>query len=262
MFPKTGLLKVTFATFLLLTYWACEPTEEGCLDLLSKNFGFEAVNECDSCCIYPDLKVNLGLAFDNLSIALNDTIDLGGGDSLIVRNVELLLSEFEIMGQSGDYRILDSITINDLDVKDDYVYFLRPTTNTLGQTRFTDTLTSVSLSIGFNETATNSYRPFENIDSDSQIDNALDSLYNQELDLFYNSRISIEIADSTRLLSLRNPDQKVVFDTDTYVGPGVDWTLNFEIDFKKLIEGINANMTDDELTETFQQNFIESLSIK
>jgi len=259
---KNSLHKFLFLFSLLFILFACEQTEDGCLDLLSSNYGFDAVSECEECCEYPDFKIGLGIINDTIENALNDTIVLSGGDTLIFKNIELLFSEIEIEGINDTYKILDSIEVNDLYIKDDYVYFQSPSTKIVGQTRLEDTIKTVSVHLGFNETTVSTYKPFENIDNTSQLDLALDSLYFDDEEIFYFSRIQIELADSIRELNLKNLDVKLDFELDQFVDAGSDWIISFNLDLNKLRDGITSDMTNELLIETFEQNFISSLSIK
>jgi len=259
---KISLHKFLVLISLLFIYWACEPTEDGCFDLLSANYGFEAVGECDSCCVYPNFDISFKVINDSIQDVLNDTIDLGGGDSIIFRKVEILFSEIAISGLKDTYTIRDSIFVNNNVVTDDYAYFQDAESMTIGQTRIQDTLQSISMFLGFNEIALSSYTPFANINSTSNLDLALDSLFNVNQSTFYFSRINVEIKDSLRELNLVNINDRVSFDLDQFVDAGVDWSINIDLDVNILKQGIDIGMTNEMLEETFRQNFISSLSVK
>lgn len=259
MFKKIKDHNLLFLFSVLCVLTSCEQTEEGCFDLLSNNYGFNAVSECDECCEYPDFKINLSVQNDSIS---NDTIILGIGDTLVFNNIELLLSEILIQGAKENYTILDSIEVNGQYIKDDYVYFTRLTTKTVGQTRFEDTIQSLNLHLGFNESNVTTYQPFENIDISSELDSSLDSLYNIDDGIFYFSRIEIELQDSVRNLNLSNLDLELNFDVDQFVGAGSDWTISFIIDINKLYQGLTSDMSNEMMAEVFKQNFVSSLTIE
>ena len=87
-------------------------------------------------------------------------------------------------------------------------------------------------------------------------------MYFDDEEIFYFSRIQIELADSIRELNLKNLDVKLDFELDKFVDAGSDWIISFNLDLNKLRDGITSDMTNELLIETFEQNFISSLSIK
>jgi|GEM_PF-598145 len=252
---KSLLLILCFISIL-----SCDTTEEGCFDLLSANYGFDAVGECEDCCEYPSFKLTFRVARDSISPAINLPFEIAPGDTIEFKNIELLLSEFTVQGAANNYTILDSIELSDQVIKDDYVYFQSAITKTVGQTRLQDTIQGIAVHLGFNETNVNTYQPFDNIESTSQLDSALDSLYNVEEEVFYFSRIEVELNDSLRVLNLENLDTDLQFEINKFVGAGVDWTITISLDLGKLTEGLISDASNEMLVETFKQNFVSALS--
>ncbi|MBT8232065.1 MAG: hypothetical protein HKO66_09195 [Saprospiraceae bacterium] len=259
MLKKLLLLRLLVIGLLASTIFSCEPSEEGCLDLFSKNFGFQAVNECDSCCVYPDMKLSINFIRDTFSYSFNDTIDLGGGDSLKFLNFDLLFSQFELQGEKGNYRIRDSVEIDDYFIKDDFGYIQKTTSKIIGATRFEDTLSSISFFLGFNKDSVETYKPFDQIDSNSELDFALDSLYVEESNQYNLGNFRIQLADSIRYLKISGDSHQLQFDVDRYVEKGLDWTINLQVDMHEVVNGLSASMTNEELIEVFSQNLLEAI---
>lgn len=259
---KTLLPKILLLFICGVSIWSCEPSEEGCLDLLSTNYGFQAVNECDSCCIYPNLNLAFTLTNDSMTFSLSDTIILNGGDSLLLNNIDVLLSQIELTSAHMSYRILDSLVINGINLKDDYAYINLPSSSyNVGDIRFQDSIQMVKMLLGFNENEVELYKPFELIDSESNLDLALDSLYSLENNEYYYSKLLFELNDSLFQINLNNKGQDLVFLLAEYVSAGTDLTIGIQLDVNKLFEGVEPEMSAEEMTAQIDQNFINAIYI-
>lgn len=259
---KDPILKYLFFVSLALIVWSCEPSEEGCLDILSSNYGFQAVNECDSCCVYPNLNLSFTLVNDTFAFSLDDTIVVQKDDSILINNINLVLSQFELTGNQNSYHILDSLFINDEIVRDDYAYLELPNTlYNLGDIRLEDTIAFIKMILGFNESDLNSYMPFSQINSDSQLDLALDSLYNENTGEYYFGSMAFEINGQDYQIELINNQQELLYEIDEFVSAGTALELSFSLDVNILLSNINADLTIDEINDVLQANFVNAISI-
>lgn len=259
-------MKVPIAVLsvLALFMFSCDETAEGCLDLLAENYAFEAVNECDSCCTYPTASISLSLIQDTLSFSLNDTLLVGNADSVIIQDWVFLLSEFVFSSNTMDYTIRDSVSSSTLSTKDDFIIFLNSGTKQIGNTAFQDTLNSIRLRIGFNTPEIELFKPFDNLDQDSNLDLALDSMYNIINDEYYSMRFELEFPEQERFvdLSFSNNEVLVFDDLDLYVRGGTDWTLKMKLDVDVLLSGISGDLTDEDIMQIILGNIQSSISLE
>jgi len=244
--------------------FSCDETAEGCLDLLAENYSFEAVNECDSCCTYPTASISLSFIQDTLSFNLNDTLLLANGDSVLIQDWVLLMSEFVFSSNKMDYTIRDSISSNMISTKDDFIVFLDRGSRQIGNTAFQDTLNSIQVRTGFNTQMIELFKPFDNLDQDSQLDLALDSMYNSISDDYYSMRFVLEFPEQERSVnvSVSNSDVLVFDDLDFFVKGGTDWSLKMNMDMDVLFSGISSDLAEEDIMQIISGNIQSSINIE
>lgn len=241
---------------------SCEESEDGCLDLLSNNFGFQAVNECDSCCTYPVFSLSLTLKNDSLDFSLNDTIVKNNVDSIVLQRFELLFSDFTFVGDNGEYKIIDTIVVAQNGVIDDYAYIRGERTLQIGSTRFSDTINVVEFNFGFDPVFAESLKPFSQIDSDSKLDEALDSLYLEDKSQYLFGRMFYSLAQDTSEIALLSRTKLDFSIENILISPGEDWNLDIEVDINSLFNGFESNMDSMEVSTTIDSNFLSSFNIR
>lgn len=243
---------------------ACEETEEACLDLLAENFSFQAVNACDSCCSYPTVSLNLQLVNDSLSFSLNDTIAIGNGDSLILKEMALVFSKFEFGKDAQSYRIRDSLVRNGVTIRDDYVLFLGEGSRSVGTTAFEDSLVRLSCLAGFEDAVLDRLKPFDQLNQSSKLDLALDSLYDETTGRYFESRFDLEFTfrDSLVQLEMLNSARPLAFSLDRYVSAGMDWKMDIKLDVRVLFNGLQLSQTKEVMEETIRANYPAAIAIE
>lgn len=258
---------VTLSLFCLLIILAssCEETGEGCLDLLANNYDFEAVNPCDSCCTYPNGRFGFQLEYDTLDFNLKDTFLLVNGDSVYLEEFKLVLSDFTFIGNSGEYTIRDTIINIDSELRDDYIYFESPGTYTIGTTRFEDTLSQIVFDIGIDSAYIWQFMPFDNIDQDSNLDLALDSMYNDQIGKFKFCELSIHQVKDSSFVIVELPGSTLgtqIFNVNKPVYAGSVWVIQCHLDLKKLFMNVDLSTDPIVFQKTIKQNFLNAFYLE
>lgn len=252
------------SVFLALVFAACQETEEGCLDLLSSNYNFNAVTECDSCCTYPNIIFNYRIDYDTLlSRALLDTFHLDSGDSLILHNMKLSTGDYTFVGPNFSYRIRDSLKVNELFVKDDYILAENTTAYTIGQVRYEGQTNSVLLSVGIDAATVDTWGSLDNIDQTSELDMLLDSMYVSNINEVAMMRMRLQVEDSIRHLVISS-DVALDFDRtiDKSNSVGENIIFNLRVDLKALTQNINASLSNAEMESLIADKISESITIE
>ena len=76
----------------IILFTRCEESEPGCLDKNAENFDVQAIDACDTCCILPQVRLDMDLMFDTLPVSLG--VDYAfGADTVSQLYLHLHLSE-------------------------------------------------------------------------------------------------------------------------------------------------------------------------
>jgi len=258
---RVPIAVLSIAAFLM---FSCDETAEGCLDLLAENYSFEAVNACDSCCSYPTASISLSFIQDTLSFDINDTLMVGNGDSVLIQDWVFLLSEFVFSSQTMDYTVRASVRTSMVSAQDDFIVFLDKGSKQIGNTAFQDTLNRVQFRTGFNTEEMELFKPFDNLDQDSRLDLALDSMYNSMTDKYYSMRFMLEFPEQDRIVhvDIENNDILVFDGFNYFVKGGSDWFLKMNLDLTKLFSGISSDLTDDDILQIIAGNIQSSIHLE
>ncbi len=249
----------------LLFISSCEETEEACLDLLAENLSFTAVNPCDDCCTYPSLTVNFSLINDTLAYNLGDSLVLVTGDTVILDRFKLLLSDFSFGNADTSYNTRDTVLDVDFDLRDDFVLIQNEGNQTVGTTRFSDDLDYCAFTSGFDELRIDDLMPFENLDQDSNLDLALDSMYIETDEIYLSAFFSLLFTRDSSIVDLAVPNEafgQLEYVIDNSVNPGDDWSVNLSLDMKILLQGVEQDMDEEVILETIISNYLSSLVLE
>lgn len=262
-------LNICFFTCLLIQWFACYETEEGCIDSLSTNYSIGADNPCDSCCVYPTFTLRLSHSFDTLSFNTNTFYTDDFGNSFQVEELNYFISNIRLITAEGKASFpLDSIEISTLKGSDlktikanenfGLVNALSPSFN-LGEFKEPGEYIQIGFGLGLDEC-------FNHIDTPSLEETYIlradkDSLYLNQLDGFIFQQIKI-IRDITTLESLLieisgdNQYQDLLIPADIQISKGVNVSVRLKLDVKTLFSGINVKHdSDTEIIDRINQNF-------
>lgn len=106
---KNSLFKACFWVAGLLAQ-ACNEPSKGCLDLKATNFDVTAETDCDACCTYPNLRLQVGHYWEgDTLLALGGKYRIGT-DSIQILDIQLYLSDFQVTNtDNGVSRVKDSV---------------------------------------------------------------------------------------------------------------------------------------------------------
>jgi len=259
------ILQLSFLSIITFSFFSCEDTDQGCLDIFSNNYSFNAVNSCDSCCTYPSASFDFNLIHGDTTFRLNrDTFLLPTLDSFSITKLEIVFSDFQFDGDTESYIVRDTIEGNGNVIKNDFVFYKTATSQSIGQTRFEDTIRMVRFRVGFDQSELETIKPFSEIDQSSNLDEALDTLYVSDPETYFAARINIRIKDSVRVITLEDPVENnlPVFDVAIPVKAGISWEMICNLDIEKLVARLNAEMTNEEIELEFKTTLTSALSFE
>jgi hypothetical protein len=253
---------------LLLSFsmlYSCEESRTACLDFNASNYDFGAVAACDSCCTYPEFKSGYYFHFDSITYHQDSLYNLNGNDSIKISSFVLSLSDFRFRNTLEDYTIIDTVRFDGVDILDDYLV-VRSTkksgTTLVGHTDYETAFDQILVNIGFNSNINNA-SAITSFGSDSNLQVALDSLFDDSEMQLYMLKTTFEIADSIRKIELNNNQIKdVVFSVDRNLEAGVDWQIQLSLDLKQLFEGVTKTMSTDEIEILITQNLAASINLE
>ena len=250
----------------ILAFISCEENEEGCLDLLSDNFNFNAVTECDECCTYPSAILNFRVDYDTfLSRALLDTffLDNLNSDTLFLNNIQLATGVYTFTTPAEPYQVLGSLSFNGVDVRDDYVLIETPTAVNIGNVRFAGQTDNVEFNIGIDQTTVDSWGFLDNIDQTSRLDRLLDNMYEEAINEVAMMRLSLQVGDSIRQLSITSPNSLLLNRViDKFNEPSDDLSFSLRVDLKILTEGLDPQLSDEEMEALIADKLEDSIRLE
>lgn len=248
---------------LILIALSCEDSESGCIDVLSDNFNVNAVTMCDSCCTYPSANQSFRIYYDSISIKfVTDTLFINGDDTLILHDFKLLTSNYSFLGSTQEYQIRDSIFVNDISVRDDFIYIDRLGSYTVGDIRFEDEVSQVNFKLGIDENQFNAYKPLSQINQSSNLDESMDSMYNNITDKVAYLKMDIQLKDSIRHIELYETQDLLSFDYNYDVVRGFGLSYNLRLNLNILLEGVFSSNTNEEIMTTLNENIVESINLE
>ncbi len=262
MAPRLGLIfSSLFMTILIMVTWSCETREPGCLEPMAMNFDFEAIEECDSCCILPSALLNIAYVFDTFDFSFNDTIILPDLDSLTINSIQLPFSEFSFKSVSEDLELIDTIRNEVPQVRDNYIILSSADRiEAIGQSNFITEIIEYSCRLGLEPNLTLGLKPFEDISDDSKFINVIEDMYVDSTSTLVQARMTLTVADSTRMLELTDISNPNINVRDTVnIELGRNWTLGMTMDMSILIEGLHADQSNELMEATISQNISRAI---
>lgn len=93
--------QVCLCLCMMLCLTACFEPQEGCTDISATNFDASADKNCDDCCVFPKLQLEITQRYDTLTFLENRPYENSGGQWFILKSVSFYLSDFQLF-QNGD----------------------------------------------------------------------------------------------------------------------------------------------------------------
>ena len=236
---KTAFLLLSlFLSIILLD--SCVESTDGCLDTFSSNYSLLADKECDDCCTYPNLNFTTKYLYGiDTDIDSSLYYQNNSNSYFKLRSFYLVLSEFVLHGDEGDYNIKSKT--DGKEIIDDLLGIkFKNGTNSPGGIAVEDSIRSVDFKLGL---PTGLDEP-DNPDKDYGVIELLsDSLYvDVNTNKFYKMIIDLEVDSMDQsLVSLEFPNLDMTLKSDVVAGTtrGNRMTIQLSIDFMRLFNGID-----------------------
>lgn len=247
----------------IILFTRCEESEPGCLDKNAENFDVQAIDACDTCCILPQVRLDMDLMFDTLPVSLGVDYAFGAdADTFNLRSIVLPFSDFTFIGPEGMWVVEDTIRNFSPTAKDDYLIIENNGRQNIGFTSFLNAIKDVDMTLGYSEARLRNLQPFIDIHPTGRVLRLTRRLYADSTDVFTQMEMEIELADSVRsLLITEIPDQKLKL---TYVDglrpqQGMAWDVPVQLDMNRLLRGVDVTAPNEVIAETIGQNLAVSV---
>jgi len=261
---QTSKFLILFSIVLLNT--SCYKNVKGCLDQFSKNYTAYADEECDNCCEYPEINLQLSFSLGDLSYSSARFTSSNEKDSFFIINAGLYFHNLQFQAANEDVRVSEEIglTTNDGTTSrsiDDFVK-ISPFSNsyTIGTHQSQDIIKSASISLGLPAFANQlDSADVPTVTDLSQVDNLL---YSKSLgyltafmDIYYDTtamdtiRYSVPIGDLSG-----NFEMESVYLLDY----GEDLNLTIKVDLLEWTKGIDFEMNSSD-TALVKSRFVENI---
>lgn len=234
---------------------SCEESVQGCLDLRAGNYDVRAVSSCEDCCVYPIISLDVDFVDqDTVSFSFGTKYELGD-DSISITDFFLAFSEFEFYENGTQYQALDSLPEMP-ELKDDYLFIEdNSSRKSIGESKFLITLDSVSMRIGYDIASIRRLGDPSTITDDTKLSTMLGRLYVDTTETYLQAKMSLEIGDSLRLLDFQEiPKPRLGFPEMQELSVGEAWSVELKMNMLKLLEGIKAADTNEELQDKISNN--------
>ncbi len=238
-----------------IIFSSCEESVDGCLDRRAGNFDVTAVTGCDDCCVFPIVSLDVNFVDqDTVSFSFNTKYEIGD-DSVIVTDFILGFSEFYFYSGTEVYRTLDTVPEMQ-EIKDDFIAIEDASSKkSIGEAKFLVNLDSVSMRLGYDELQVRRIGDPEIITDGTKLSTMLGRLYVDSTDTYLQAKMALEIGDSTRLLDFATIDNPILgFPEAQELIIGQAWSIDFNMDMTKVLQGIRETDTNEELLAKISNN--------
>lgn len=226
---------------------SCYEREEGCLDLLAKDYTISSDDACDECCTYPEIQFRLSHMVGDTSWTRDTVLVNTFGQSYQIRDAVILISNLVMDIGGVDEGIIEKANYESpsgefVELNDDHQFF-RPVTSLLniGSIRENGEVNFVSFDVGVphNYIAINEESPLYNYDT----------LYTDEG--YYDISLYLKIGDSLQIdkivrMELNTASSQILLPlVDVNKIIRTDFGLQLSIDYEKLLENVMIEETQD-----------------
>ena len=243
---------------------ACQENERGCLDIRSANFNVSAVTECDSCCVFPQARLDVDLVFDTLPFSFNAQYPINDGvDTVRVTLFRLAFSDFFFSNANNTFEVLDTMLNEQPTSKDDFFIVESSSLEPIGFTDFVDDINTVDFIVGYDQPRLESLQPFIDLHPTIRALEVINRFYVDTTDTYFMAELNVEIADSLRRLQVRtiqNQEMRLEYDEPIVLALGIPWNVPMNIDLNIMLDGIKPEQTNELMAETIGQNISAAIT--
>jgi len=250
-------------SLLLILLDSCAESIPACTDTFASNYSVFTDKECEDCCTYPSLNFTTRYLYgeeENMdtSIYYNNS----NSSYFRLRSFYLLLSEFELQGDEGNYKVRSKT--EDKEIADDLVRLkYKGSSNVPGSITIEDSIRFISYKIGLPDELDTPDDP----DKDYEvIDVLVDSMY-YEGGKFHKMLIDVEVDSLPEtIVTFAFPDINTNIKESVVAGTTRGNRLNIQlsIDFMRLFNGVefqNANVAEEAKVQ-IMDNLTDAIEFK
>ena len=263
MRPSKNNNLILFLFLVLNSFYACTEGEEGCLDPDATNLDITADKNC--CCTYPDISLDFSFTWgvDSVRFYIDSIYVLDSGDSLVIRDLRMYLSDVVFENDQLQLSILDSVVNSNSEyLTDDLMLLdLNKFIVSAGSRKGSGDYNKLSISLGANSNWLN-VDTLELQDSHPWLEQALwvDNVHG-----FGRFEYDLIDQDTSRFAHVFYDP---FYSTTTFEG---DWNLQqaknfvakFNLDIRSLTDGIDfQNDSESVVQQKFESNFTTAISAK
>lgn len=252
--------QISLCLCVIMCLTACFEPQEGCQDIAATNFDASADKDCDDCCTYPALQLEVVQRYDTLTFLENRPYEAANGQWFILKSVSLYLSDFQLF-QNGESAVVSdtvglrtyaptgSDTLREI-FTDDFVLVRRtPLLNEVGTFRNDGVFDRVRFRIGLDAGAQRIIPRLAPAGHPLRIQT--DSLWYGPDRGFVFAQVIVArdtllgtIPDTLALTQADLPDFFLEANGTFVHETGYDFNLKLNADYKKLLEGIDWTTGD------------------
>jgi hypothetical protein len=246
------------AFFIIIIMASCGADEEGCLDIQGTNFDVSSDIACSDCCTFPTLSMRINhVKDDSLTFSLDEAYLDANNTPFVVNSVQFYVSELELVRSNGETATISdeiTVTLNDnsaIDLTDNVELYIKNigtyTEEDFGEVKVTGTFTKIRFYVGLNN-PTNQVLP-ASVTSEHPLAAQTESMYWNTTDGYIFNKIGVQTdtADATiTTYEIGTDGNQVLVELDypLNISSGFDVDLNVNLDYGKLLEGINFQLDD------------------
>jgi len=226
---------------------SCAESTPACIDTFATNYSVFTDKECEDCCMYPNLSFTTKYLYgeeENMDTSIY--YQNSNSSYFKLKSFYLLLSEFELQGDEGVYKVKSKT--EDKDVSDDLIRIkFKGSSNIPGAIAIEDSIRSISYKMGLPDALDTPDSPDKDY---GVIDVLVDSMY-YEGNQFYKMLIELEVDSMPETnVTLAFPALNTEVNENVVAGTTRGNRLNIQlsVDFMRLFNGIefqNPNVAEE-----------------
>jgi len=262
-------ISFTISTIIICLFlMACYTRKEACLDTIASNFDVSADDNCDDCCKYPQLILNIrhmagDSTFSTQNIYTNDL-----NQSYQLSDIRFYLSAFKIFksNESNIYQVIETISNADksVTISDDIkICRIADNTITIGSVKTFGTTDSISFNVGLNSDISNT--EFVDLPSSHVLLN-LNKLKdeNNQTCLATVKFTKFNPPSETLNLCLTDPGSatKIAIDSTIFTAKGENIIYTIYTDYLQLFKNVNLDTSVTEIEKQVSKNFGNIIVVK
>ena len=249
---------------IILLILACEENEDGCLDLRAANFNVNAVTSCDSCCVFPQARLDIDLIFDTLSFNFGTAYPINQGvDTIRMTAFRLPFSDFVFSNSTTSYQALDTMLNVRPTNKDDFLIIESTSIEPIGFTDFVDVIEAVDFIVGYDRPRLEGLQPFIELHPTIRALEVINRFYVDTTDTYFMAELSVEIGDSLRRLQvsmIQNQSLRIDYEEPIELSLGLPWNVPVNLDVNVMLDGIKPEQTNELMAATIGDNISAAIT--